>query len=77
MGTGVQPNLWPRLTELNIPVQLITGEYDQKFILIAQKMGEKLPNSQHKIISGSGHTVHLERPTEWITAVQRFIAPAS
>jgi len=73
MGTGVQPNLWPRLTELSIPVALLTGELDRKFVGIAQKMLPLLPNGSHRVIQGAGHTVHLERPTAWATAVNQLL----
>ena len=62
MGTGVQPSLWPRLGELTIPVHLIVGALDHKFVAIAQEMAQAMANVRLDVVAGAGHTVHLERP---------------
>ena len=45
LGTGALPSLWPRLDRLAIPVVLVVGERDEKFIQIARRMVEELPNA--------------------------------
>jgi 2-succinyl-6-hydroxy-2,4-cyclohexadiene-1-carboxylate synthase len=72
VGTGVQPSLYARLPTLQIPVLLIAGELDTKFITIARHMAQALPQSQLRIIPGAGHTVHLERPEEFGSLVGDF-----
>lgn len=73
MGTGVQPNLWPRLAELKMSVLLLTGEHDGKFIGIAQEMMAQLPDARHQIVPDAGHTVHFEQSEAWCTAVSDFL----
>ena len=73
MGTGVQPSLWSTLPSLQIKTLLITGELDTKFARINSDMAAKLPNAQHKTITGCGHTVHLERPLPFQQAVLQFL----
>lgn len=73
MGTGVQPKLWGNLSQLIMPVQLIVGEHDHKFIYINQEMAQQIPNANLKIISNAGHTVHLENPTDFLNQVQQFL----
>jgi 2-succinyl-6-hydroxy-2,4-cyclohexadiene-1-carboxylate synthase len=72
VGTGVQPSLYARLPMLHVPVLLIAGELDTKFVAIAWRMAQALPQSQLRIISGAGHTVHLERPEEFASLVGDF-----
>ena len=62
MGTGVQPSLWPRLGELTMPVHLIVGALDHKFVAIAQEMAAAMADVRLDVVAGAGHTVHLERP---------------
>ncbi|MEM7335511.1 MAG: 2-succinyl-6-hydroxy-2,4-cyclohexadiene-1-carboxylate synthase [Chloroflexota bacterium] len=66
MGTGVQPSLWPKLPTLQIPTRLIVGELDQKFVKINQQMAAQLPNATLHIIPQAGHTVHLEKPDDYL-----------
>ncbi len=62
LGQGTQPNNWPRLGELRMPVLLIAGGLDTKYVAIAYRMGEVIPNARVEIIDGAGHACHLERP---------------
>jgi len=64
VGTGTLPPLWPRLKELRCPVDLVTGEHDEKFTRLAREMGAHLPKARHSVIEGAGHAVHLERPDD-------------
>jgi 2-succinyl-6-hydroxy-2,4-cyclohexadiene-1-carboxylate synthase len=73
VGAGVQPSLFSRLPTLQIPVLLIAGELDTKFTAIARRMAQLLPQAQLCIIPGAGHTVHLERPEEFVSSVEDFI----
>ncbi|MEI5743871.1 2-succinyl-6-hydroxy-2,4-cyclohexadiene-1-carboxylate synthase, partial [Staphylococcus aureus] len=50
-GTGQMPNLWPRLKEIKVPTLILAGEYDEKFVQIAKKMANLIPNSKCKLIS--------------------------
>lgn len=74
-GTGSQPNLWPSLSHLDIPVLLITGTLDLKFKTINQRMNRLLPNSRH-IELQAGHTIHVEHPDIFDTIVLEFIKEA-
>jgi 2-succinyl-6-hydroxy-2,4-cyclohexadiene-1-carboxylate synthase len=62
LGTGALPSLWPRLDRLKIPVELVVGERDEKFIQIARQMLEDLPNARLVVAPGAGHAVHWEAP---------------
>lgn len=73
IGTGSQPSLWEDLSSIVIPVLLITGEIDRKFVFIAREMKEMFPNATHKSINGAGHAIHVEKPTLFATMVKEHI----
>ncbi len=73
MGTGVQPSHWGDLEGLDRRVLLLTGALDEKFVAIADRMAATLPRAWRRTLSGVGHTVHLEAPDSWLTAVESFL----
>lgn len=64
MGAGVQPSLWPHLPQLHLPVQLIVGELDEKYVRTGREMAALMPAAHLHIVPHAGHTVHLEQPTD-------------
>ena len=62
LGTGVMPPLWERLGELDMPVTLVVGEQDAKFVALAEQMHARLPQAELVVVPGAGHAVHLEAP---------------
>jgi 2-succinyl-6-hydroxy-2,4-cyclohexadiene-1-carboxylate synthase len=73
MGTGTQPSLWQKLPNLHLPVLLLTGELDKKFVGIGQEMASLISQAQHITIPNAGHTIHLEQPEHYIENVVRFL----
>jgi 2-succinyl-6-hydroxy-2,4-cyclohexadiene-1-carboxylate synthase len=59
-GTGTQLSLWDQLSTLRMPVLIIAGEKDAKFVRLAQRMHELIDSSTLAIVPESGHSVHLE-----------------
>lgn len=72
-GTGSMPCLFNELKTLFLPTLLITGEFDQKFTDINKEMVKELPNAKHSIIKNAGHNTHIEKPKEFINAVNQFL----
>lgn len=70
MGAGAQPSLWPRLPMLQIPVALVAGTLDAKFVQIGHAMQLALPDATLHIIAGAGHAVHVERPQAVATLIR-------
>ena len=73
MGTGVQPSLWQMLPEITMPILLLTGELDHKFCAIGKEMALLLPQAKHMTISDAGHTIHLEKPSQYTQNVVSFL----
>ncbi|MFV1990932.1 MAG: alpha/beta fold hydrolase [Acidimicrobiales bacterium] len=69
-STGVQENLWPRLPELEMPVKLVVGEHDQKFLELAKQCKSAIgDNARLCVIGGAGHSAHRENPGAFLSAV--------
>ncbi|MCC6802301.1 MAG: 2-succinyl-6-hydroxy-2,4-cyclohexadiene-1-carboxylate synthase [Anaerolineae bacterium] len=74
MGTGAQPSLWERLSELSVPTLLMAGELDTRFAVINREMQALLPRASLVVVPDAGHTVHAEQPERWRAEVLRFAA---
>jgi 2-succinyl-6-hydroxy-2,4-cyclohexadiene-1-carboxylate synthase len=62
MGAGQQQPLWSRLGGLDVPVQLIVGECDTRYVAAARRMATMLPFVELAVVPAAGHTVHLDQP---------------
>jgi 2-succinyl-6-hydroxy-2,4-cyclohexadiene-1-carboxylate synthase len=62
LGTGALPSLWGRLGELAVPVVLVVGERDEKFLAIAAETAASMVEAEVVVVPGAGHAVHLENP---------------
>jgi 2-succinyl-6-hydroxy-2,4-cyclohexadiene-1-carboxylate synthase len=76
LSTGIQPSLWDELSALNIPITLIVGAMDRKFVQVNQHMAAQLPSAQIQIISGCSHAVHRENATAFITVLKTHLKKA-
>lgn len=73
LGTGALPSLWDRLAEVRAPTLLLVGAEDPKFVGIARRMAESLPDATVAIVPGAGHTVHLDQPGAWASGVLKHV----
>ncbi|MBN3959551.1 2-succinyl-6-hydroxy-2,4-cyclohexadiene-1-carboxylate synthase [Nostoc sp. NMS8] len=77
MGTGCQPSLWEKLQFNTIPMLLLVGECDQKFLSINTEMTKICEFAQIKIISNAGHNIHFENTLAFVENIKIFLSPAS
>jgi len=74
-GAGKQQPTWSRLKELTMPVLIVAGENDKKFVELAQRLTAAIgDNAKLQIIEKSGHTPHLEQPQQFLDVVNEFLA---
>lgn len=76
-GTGRQPSYWEELEAVRIPVRLLVGSRDRKFVDIGQRMAARLPDVTLSYADGAGHTVHLEAPSAWVQWIQQATGTAT
>lgn len=76
MGSGSQPWLGGELSTLRIPVLVIAGVLDQKFVEIGKCLSSEIRGSCLQIIDSAGHMAHLEQPAQFHRLVTDFVNPA-
>ena len=61
MGLGVQPSLWKHLESIQLPILLIVGKLDVKFVAINQRISSLSPQFGIEIVENTDHNVHFGR----------------
>jgi len=61
LGTGEMEPMWPRLGELEMPVTVLAGDRDERFVRVARAMEPLLSHGHVEIVAG-GHGLPLENP---------------
>lgn len=56
-----QPDFWTKLPNIELPVLLLAGSRDKKYVSICQKMAQSLPDSEIIVLADCGHIVHFEQ----------------
>jgi 2-succinyl-6-hydroxy-2,4-cyclohexadiene-1-carboxylate synthase len=73
-GAGTQEPLWDQLNNLSMPVLVVVGQLDFKYVGLAEKLVARIgPPAHLEVIPGSGHACHLERPDLFGGIVARFL----
>jgi 2-succinyl-6-hydroxy-2,4-cyclohexadiene-1-carboxylate synthase len=73
-GTGSQVPLWDRLATVSVPVLLIAGSRDGKYVALAERMSAAIgPNAQLQVIDDADHAPHLQHPMVVAGIVRRFL----
>jgi 2-succinyl-6-hydroxy-2,4-cyclohexadiene-1-carboxylate synthase len=62
IGTGSMEPLWGRLGELAMPVAVVVGERDERFLAIACRLAGALPDGELVVVPGAGHGLPREAP---------------
>ncbi|AXH99659.1 2-succinyl-6-hydroxy-2,4-cyclohexadiene-1-carboxylate synthase [Sporosarcina sp. PTS2304] len=73
IGTGSQRSYWEDLEQVKLPVLLMTGSEDPKFVEIAHKMKQYLPFVRHEMIKDAGHAIHVEKPRQFATMIKSYL----
>jgi 2-succinyl-6-hydroxy-2,4-cyclohexadiene-1-carboxylate synthase len=73
MGTGYQPSLWEEIKENQLPLLLLVGQYDEKFIKINMAMFHRTTLAEIKTINQAGHNIHLEQTFAFVESLREFL----
>lgn len=73
MGSGAQPPLHAALSRVRLPVLLVAGAEDPKFVAKSRELADRLPNARAVAIAEAGHAVHLEQPETLARLVRAFL----
>jgi L-proline amide hydrolase len=70
-----------RLGEIDVPLLLISGEYDEVRPEVVRVIDENVRDSEWVLFEGCSHTPHLEAPDRFLRTVEQFLerveAPAA
>lgn len=81
LGPGAQPPLFDALPQVRVPVLLVAGALDERFVEDAHDLARRLPQAEVCLIPDAGHAAHVEQPAAFLGSVSRFLrrvsAPAS
>lgn len=67
---------WDRTSELpsiKLPIQIISGEYDESTPTVNQVLKEGLSHSEWSLMPGCSHLPNLEKPEEYMAIIQQFL----
>ncbi|MDQ1519734.1 MAG: 2-succinyl-6-hydroxy-2,4-cyclohexadiene-carboxylate synthase [Actinomycetota bacterium] len=74
LGTGVMEPMWAELTDLTMPVALVTGTLDRSYeVIAAQMVGRIGSRAEHARLEG-GHSLPLEQPAALAGFIGAFAA---
>ena len=73
LGPAAQPPLFETLPRLNMPVLLVAGALDERFVAAAHELARSLPSAEVCVIPDAGHAVHLEQPDACLRVVRKFL----
>ena len=77
LGPGAQPPLFDALPSVAVPVLLVAGALDRKFVALAHDLAGWLPHAEICEIGDAGHAAHLEQPEAFVRAVRDFLRRAT
>jgi len=76
LGPAAQPPLFDALRRVNVPVLLVAGALDERFVAVAHELAGSLPQAEVCVIPDAGHAAHLEQPEAFVRVVREFLRRA-
>lgn len=77
LGPAAMPDYHPALGDLQLPVTLMVGALDDKFVERAERLLAVLPRARRVQVAGVGHNVALEAPAAVARTVIEDLTTAS
>lgn len=72
-GQGALEPVWGGLSQLDVPLLALAGEYDRAYAAAAERMAALTPRGRAATIPGAGHAAHLEQPEAFCAALLEFL----
>jgi 2-succinyl-6-hydroxy-2,4-cyclohexadiene-1-carboxylate synthase len=71
----MDPPLWDRLAEIEVPVLVVAGELDAKFRRLGAELVRSIGgNAELVVVAAAGHAVPFEQPERFADALARWFA---
>jgi len=73
-GSGTQEPLWDALPSLAMPILLIAGARDDRYVDLAERMAAAIgPRARLHLVADADHAPHLQRPADVAAVVRAFL----
>jgi L-proline amide hydrolase len=69
-------DLTDRLGEFDVPLLLVSGEFDEVRPDVVRSVHERVPGAQWELFEASSHMPHLEEPERFLRVVEEFLESA-
>ena len=73
LGQGAWAPRWDALPGLKMPVLVVVGEGDTRYLHIGRRLAAQLPRGELALIAGAGHSPHLEAPKAFAATLTRWL----
>lgn len=73
LGPAAQPPLFDALPGVGVPVLLMAGALDVRFVGAAHELARRLPRAEVCVIPDAGHAAHLEQPEAFVRVAREFL----
>lgn len=77
LSLGRQPSLWQRISWSGIPLLIVVGALDTKFVAIGTELLESYQQNGQQatfsVFERCGHNIHLVAPNAYVNCVVKFI----
>ena len=72
-SVGRQRSLWPQLPKLRLPVLLVAGRGDEKYVRLMRQMQRRIPGAKLCVLPGASHAVVAEQPARVARELVKFL----
>ena len=74
IGTLSGWDITSRLSDVHVPVLVISGEHDEATPNVVRPLVDALPHAHWELIEGASHCTHLEQPERFLKLVETFLS---
>jgi L-proline amide hydrolase len=74
IGSLKEWDITPRLGGIEVPVFVVSGEYDEATPAVTKPLVEAIPDARWELLEGGSHCTHLEQPERFLQLVASFLA---
>ncbi len=72
-GAGVMPSVCEKLQNLRLPLYLVAGRSDPKYVEVMSAIAKNTGNCALTVVESAGHRVHADQPEKLIQIINSFI----
>jgi L-proline amide hydrolase len=73
IGSLLDWNITDRLSGIDVPTLLISGEFDEATPHIVEQIHTRIPGARWELVAGTSHLTHVEEPEIWLALVGAFL----